>query len=191
MTSCHETTARQDQPRARGFHMNSIRSLSMSTSGGEASCFQVERFIDNGGPRMPRIQGGIGGPKSFWSAKGHMRRSIARLATFASVVCLAVSISVARRSWNGQPRCRCARSGRRSSGRPPRRRVRGFRRRPLKRRRPMPRSMAAAAAASSRCGYLVMEWGDPKKLADIKSATKGVAGAPSRPGRRSRLDQAR
>ena len=28
-----------------------------------------------------------------------------------------------------------------------------------------------------RHGYLVKEWGDPKKLADIKSATKGVAGA--------------
>jgi CubicO group peptidase (beta-lactamase class C family) len=28
-----------------------------------------------------------------------------------------------------------------------------------------------------RYGYLVREWGDPKKLADIKSATKGTAGA--------------
>ena len=27
-----------------------------------------------------------------------------------------------------------------------------------------------------RHGYLVKEWGDPRKLADIKSATKGVAG---------------
>ena len=27
-----------------------------------------------------------------------------------------------------------------------------------------------------RHGYLVKEWGDPKKLADIKSATKGVVG---------------
>ncbi len=44
---------------------------------------------------------------------------------------------------------------------------------------------AAAYATKSRggsgCiirhGYLVKEWGDPKKLADIKSATKGVTGA--------------
>ena len=45
------------------------------------------------------------------------------------------------------------------------------------------RAAAAYAAKSGggsgciiRRGYLVEEWGDPKKLADIKSATKGVTG---------------
>jgi CubicO group peptidase (beta-lactamase class C family) len=47
-------------------------------------------------------------------------------------------------------------------------------------------ALDAAAAYAQKCGggsgciirrgYLVKEWGDPKKLADIKSATKGVVG---------------
>src|SRR5262249_1715752 len=40
---------------------------------------------------------------------------------------------------------------------------------------------AEKAGGGSGCiirhGYLVREWGDPKRLADIKSATKGTAGA--------------
>jgi CubicO group peptidase (beta-lactamase class C family) len=48
-------------------------------------------------------------------------------------------------------------------------------------------ALDVAAAYAEKCGggsgcvirhgYLVKEWGDPKKLADIKSATKGVVGA--------------
>jgi len=106
-----------------------------------------------------------------------MRRSIARLATFAFVVCLASAISVraqeleraapvpVRTIWPALewPTATPESQGLSASA--------------LETAAAYAAKYGGGSGCVIRCGYLVMEWGDPKKLADIKSATKGVAGA--------------
>ena len=157
--------------------MNFNRSLLMSTSSGESACFPVNGSSIMVDHACREFATGFRGPKSVWSAKGHMRRSITRLATFVFVMSLASTSLVraqaqqrtasvpVRTVWPGLEWPTATPESQGLSG----------------------AAIETAAAYASKSGggsgciirhcFLVKEWGDPKKLADIKSATKGVAGA--------------
>ena len=173
-----EHRPRQNQTQARSFRMNSIRSPSMSTSGGVAFCSPPVKgssiMVDHACENSRR-------DFEMQTVIELYKRSNATFAHAACNVCFR-DVSGANQSSSR------AGSGTRSTA--PVRTVWPGLEWPTATPESQGLSGAAIETAAAyatkagggsgciiRHGYLVKEWGDPEKLADIKSATKGVAGA--------------